>query len=357
MNWKRTLAYLTGRVDDELLKRNEYLAAENRILKTQIKGRLRLTDGDRRSLAELAHRLGRRALLEITTVVTPDTLLRWYRRLVAKKFDGSRFRSRPGRPKICRETEGLIVRLARENRSWGYDRIAGALANLGIRVSDQTVGNVLERRGLEPAPERRTKTTWKEFIHTHMATLAATDFFSVEVLRPFGLVTYYVLFFIHLASRRVWIAGITEHPDEAWMKQMARNATMAGVGFLMSGVRYLIHDRDAKYAESFRAILKSAGVEPIALPPMSPNLNAYAERFVRSVKGECLDRMIFVSEPMLEHALRQFETHYNGERPHQGVGNRLLDPPPDDRPGAAQGRILTRSRLGGLLRHYFRRAA
>src|SRR3954470_22894824 len=232
MDWARILAYVTGTVDQELLGRNEYLAAENRILKAQLSGRVTLSDAERVTLGEIGHRLGRKALAEVATVVKPDTILAWYRKLVARKFDGSKARRGPGRPRITREVEQLIVRMAEENRDWGYDRIAGALANLGYRVSDQTVGNILERHGLPPAPERKHTTTWAAFIRTHLALLAGTDFFTAEVLTLRGLVTYYVLFFIHLESRRVVIAGITVHPNEAWMKQMARNVTMEGDGIL-----------------------------------------------------------------------------------------------------------------------------
>jgi putative transposase len=167
--------------------------------------------------------------------------------------------------------------MADDNRDWGYDRIAGALANLGYQVCDQTVGNVLQRHGLPPAPERKRTTTWAEFNRAHLAVLAGTDFFTVEVLTLRELVTYYVLFFIHLESRKVDIAGITVHPNEQWMKQMARNATMEGWGTLRD-CRYLLHDRDTRYTQSFRAIITSGQVEPLVLPARSPNLNAYAER-------------------------------------------------------------------------------
>ena len=256
MDWARILAYVTGTVDQELVARNEYLTAENRILKAQLKGRLKLSDAERATLGEIAHRLGRNALAEVATVAKPDTILAWYRKLVARKFDGSKARRGPGRPRIKREVEQLIVRMARENRTWGYDRIVGALANLGHVVCDQTVGNILRRHGLAPAPERERTSTWPTFIRIHLALLAGTDFFTAEVLTLRGLVTYYVLFFIHLESRRVVIAGITVHPDEPWMKQMARNVTMEGYGFLRD-CRYLLHDRDTKYTQSFRAIVAS----------------------------------------------------------------------------------------------------
>ena len=245
MDWARILAYVTGTVDQELLARIEYLAAENRILKAQLKGRLKLSDAERATLAEIGHRLGRKVLAEVATVARPDTILAWYRKLVARKFDGSKARRSPGRPRIKREVEQLIVRMAKENHDWGYDRIVGALANLGYKVCDQTVGNVLQRHGLPPAPERKRTTTWSAFIRIHLALLAGTDFFTAEVLTLRGLVTYYVLFFIHLESRRVNIAGITVHPDERWMQQIARNVTMEGCGALRD-CRYLLHDRDTQ---------------------------------------------------------------------------------------------------------------
>ncbi len=189
MDWKKLLAYISGSVDEELLLRNEYLVTENRVLRGQIKGRLKLTDGERTSLAEIGKRLGKKALEEVASIVKPETVLAWHRRLVAKKFDGSKKRKYPGRPTIDEEIEELVVRLATENRSWGYDRIAGAVANLGHKVSDQTVGNVLKRHGIPPAPEREKTTTWKEFIRSHMAVLTATDFFTSEVWTKGGLVT------------------------------------------------------------------------------------------------------------------------------------------------------------------------
>ena len=194
MDWKTMLSYISGSVDEELLLRNEYLVAENRVLRNQLQGRLRLTDGERRSLAEIGKRLGKQALDEVASIVNPDTILGWHRRLVAKKFDGSKNRQYPGRPRVDADIEELVVRLAKENKSWGYDRIAGALANLGHEVADQTVGNILKRHGIPLAPERRKTTTWREFIRSHMDVLAATDFFTTEVWTQGGLVTLCLLF-------------------------------------------------------------------------------------------------------------------------------------------------------------------
>ena len=244
--------------------------------------------------------------------------------------------------------------MAGENRDWGYDRIAGALANLGHEVSDQTVGNVLRRHGLPPAPGRKRTTTWAAFVRTHLALLAGTDFFTAEVLTLRGLVTYYVLFFIHLESRRVDIAGITVHPNEAWMKQIAPNATMDDCGALRD-CRYLLHDRDTKFTRSFRAILVSGQVEPLALPARIPNLNAHAERWVRSVKEECLSKVILFGERSLRRALSEYVDHFHAERNHQGKGNFLLFPRTTDR--HREGPVQCRERLGGLLRYYHREAA
>jgi putative transposase len=354
MDWARILTYVTGTVDQELLARNEYLAAENRILKVQLTGRLKLSDTERGVLGEIGHRLSRKALADVATIARPDTILGWYRKLVARKFDGSKARRGPGRPRIKREVEELIIRMASENRDWGYDRIAGALANLGYEISDQTVGNVLRRHGLPPAPERKRTTTWAAFIRTHLALLAGTDFFTAEVLPLRGLVTYYVLLFIHLESRRVDIAGLTVHPNEAWMKQIARNVTMDDCGALRD-CRYLLHDRDTKFTRSFRAIIASGRIKPLVLPARSPNLNAYAERWVRSVKEECLSKVILFGERSLRRALSNYVDHFHAERNHQAKGNVLLFPRANDR--QREGPVRCRERLGGLLRYYHREAA
>ncbi|MFT5391767.1 MAG: putative transposase [Gammaproteobacteria bacterium] len=356
MDWPRIPAYITGTVDQELLLRNEYLAAENRILKTQIKGRLLLSDADRTTLAEIGPRLGRKALADVANAAKPDTILGWYRRLVAGKFDGSKRRRYPGRPRVDGELENLVVRMATENRDWGYDRIVGALANLGHALADETVGNILRRHGIAPAPQRKHTTTWNEFIHSHRAVLAGTDFFSVEVLTLRGLVTDYVLFFIHLESRRVEVAGLTPHPNEAWMQQVARNVTMDEWGCL-DGCRYLIHDRDTKFCDSFRRTIKSSGVEPLRLPARRPNLNAFAERWVKSVKDECLSKLIFFGEDSLRRALHEYLAHYHGERNHQGRDNVLLFPNSTANAGSYDRPIACRERLGGLLKYYHRDAA
>jgi hypothetical protein len=271
MDWKTLLAYITGSVDQELQLRNEYLVMENRLLRHQVRGRVRLSDGERKALAEIGKKLGKRALEEVASLVKPDTILAWYHQFIAQKVDGSPRRKTPGRPKIDQELEALVVRMAQENRRWGYDRIMGALAHLGYTISDQTVGNIL-RHGIPPASERKRTTTWHEFIHAHMDVLMATDFFTTEVWTWCGLVTYYILCFTRLGTREVHVAGVTPHPDEHWMRQIARNATMAAWG-LLSPEHYLVHDRDRKFCPAFQRLMDNAGVMRVMLPPQSPNLN------------------------------------------------------------------------------------
>ncbi len=249
----------------------ESLQAENRVLREQLgDGRLLFTDGQRRRLAARAKAIGRKGLFEVNTLVTPDTLLLWYRRLIAKKYDGSQTRS-PGRPKTTAEVEGLIVRMARDNPRWGYTRIRGALHNLGHEIGRNTIKRILLENGFDPAAFRRKGMSWKTFLKAHWGAIAATDFFSVEVLTPRGLVRYFVLFIIDLETRRVEIAGIAQQPDGEWMKQIARNLTDVDDGFL-NGAHYLIHDRDPLFTEAFRGVLGSSGVQTLKLPARSPNL-------------------------------------------------------------------------------------
>jgi putative transposase len=299
--------------------------------------------------------VGKQALADVATIVKPDTILGWYRQLAAEKFDGSKERKARGRPRVEKEVEDLIVQMAKENRSWGYDRIAGALAALGYDISDQTVGHILKRRGLPPAPERKKTTTWKAFIRTHMDILWATDFFTTEVWTLGGLVTFYVLFFIKIDTREVYIAGITPHPNAAWMRQVARNLTMDEWGVLKPG-QYLMHDGDTKFCASFKHMLDDAGVNRVPLPPRSPWLNAFAERWIQSVKTEALSHMILFGERSLQYVLSEYVAHHHEERPHQGKGNVILFPSAQAKP-RSEGTIECRERLGGLLKYYRRKAA
>ena len=316
--------------------------------------RILLNDDQRRRLAVKGKVLGRKRLEEVGTLFTPDTILRWHRMLVAQKWNHSDKRKPVGRPPVSPEVVELVLRMARENPSWGYDRIQGAMANLGHEISDQTVGNILKEHGIEPAPERKRQTTWATFLKAHWDVLASIDFTTVEVWTKGGLVTFYLLFVMELKSRRVHFAGCTTSPDTAWMKQVARNLTDAEDGFL-KGKRYILMDRDTKFCEAFREILETAGTEPVLLPPRSPNLNAHLERFFLSLKSECLDSMIFFGERSLRNAVIEFLLHYHTERNHQGLENKIIDP--GEEVGSSTGEVQCRERLGGLLNYYHRQAA
>src|SRR5437762_4426241 len=250
-----------------------YLVEENCVLREQIgRRRLRFTDDQRRRLAAKAKKLGRKLLAEVATIVTPETLLAWHRKLIAMKYDGSAHRM-PGRPPTRAEIRTLVIRMAEENRGWGYLRIQGALANLGHRVARTTIANILKRHGVAPAPERIKQTTWKEFLKRHWDQIIATDFFTVEAWTCSGLTRFVVLFFMDVSTRRVQIGGIANKPDGLWMSQIARNLTDAVDGFFL-GKRYLIHDRDPLYTQEFLSMLAKAGIASVKLPPRAPNLNA-----------------------------------------------------------------------------------
>ena len=280
----------------------EYLQEENRILREQLGNRrLRLTDDQRRSLAAKARRLGRRMLAELATIVTPETLLRWHRKLIANKYDGSA-RRKPGRPATAKEIEALVVRMATENRDWGYLRIRGALSNLGHELARSTIANILKRNAIEPAPERVRKTTWKEFLTQHRDQIVAADFFTVEVWTRKGLRRFLVLFFLELSTRRVRIAGIPTRTNGLWMSQIARNLTDAVDG-LLKGKRYLIHDRDPLFTAEFLSTLAEGGTESVKLPPCSPNLNAYASHCTSSVPVDATSLARYRSDSFMPWAL------------------------------------------------------
>jgi putative transposase len=331
----------------------DYLLEENRIIRVAYGSRrLRLTDDQRRRLAVKGKVLGRRRLAAVVGIVTPDTILRWYRTLVAKKYDGSKAR-RTGRPSTKADIVALAVRMANENPTWGYTRIRGGLKTLGHDVARNTIKAILKDHGIAPAPQRGATMPWKTFLAAHWDGLAAADFFTVEVLTLRGLVRYVVLFVMKLKTRTVEIAGMTSQPDETWMMQIARNLTAAGDGFL-HGMSHIILDRDPLYTAAFRRLLRDSGVTPLTLPAWSPNLNAFAERFVESAKSECLDRMVLLGEGHLRAAVREFVRHYHEERPHQGLGNEFITPKTTV---IGTGPMKCSERLGGLLKFYYREAA
>jgi putative transposase len=326
-----------------------YLLEENRILRAQLGGRrVRLTDADRRRLARCGHRLGRRRLRAVATIVTPDTILRWHRQLVARKWTYARGRSR--RAGVLAEIRRLVVRMAGENPTWGYTRLRGALQNVGHHVGRSTIARMLKAEGIAPVPDRPT--SWQTFLRAHWGAIAGADFFTTEVWTWHGLVTHYTVFVIDLASRRVHLLGSTPHPDDVFMRQVTRTVTAPDDGAL-SGHRVLICDRDAKWSASVRQLLEASGVQVVQTPLQAPNANAYAERFIRSIREECLDRVIPFGERHLRRTLHEYVAHYHRERNHQGLDNTLID---DGRLPWRTGRIRRRSRLGGLLNYYDRAA-
>jgi hypothetical protein len=352
--WQLLLVTLAGWINRQQQDVIAYIQEENRILKDKLKGkRIRFTDDERRRMAVKGKVLGRKVLREVASIVTPDTILAWHRKLIAQKWNYSGRRG-PGRPRVAEKIAELTVRMAKENPGWGLTTIMGALANLGHEVARGTVSNILKAHGIEPAPERSKCMPWSTFLKSHWGCIAAADLFTVEVWSRFGLTRYYVLFFIKLSNRRVHVAGITPHPHASWIKQIARNTTDPVDGFLL-GIRYLIMDRDTIFTAEFRSFLKQEGIKAVRLPSRSPNLNAYAERFVRTVKESFLNRMIFFGERSLRNAINEFLKFYHHERNHQGLGNRLIDH--REELGVTEGSVACRERLGGLLRYYYRKAA
>jgi putative transposase len=345
------LVALAGWVNRHQLEVITYLREENRVLKEHVGGRrLRLTDIQRRRLAATGHRLGRGVLADVATLVTPDTILRWHRQLIARKWTVER--RRVGRPGVLREIRHLSVRMARENPTWGYRRIQGALKNLGHRVARSTIATILRTHGIGPVPERPM--SWRTFLAAHWGAIAAADFFTTEVWTVRGLVTSYTLFVIELESRRVHLVGSTPHPDDAFVRQVARVLTGANDGVL-GGYRILICDRDTKWSAAFRRTLADIGIRVVQTPFQAPNCSAHAERFVRSIKEECLDRVIVLGEAHLRRTLTAFVAHYHRERNHQGLHDRLIAPERLVPPGVG-GPVQCRARLGGLLRYYHRAA-
>jgi transposase InsO family protein len=325
-----------------------YLIAENQVLRARLAHqRLLFSDAERRSLAVPPHRLGRARLQMVASLVTPDTLLRWHRQLVARKWTYPRRSS--GRARVLREIQALVVRMATENPTWGYTRIQGALAHVGHRVGRTTISRILKAHRLPPVPERPT--SWQTFLRAHWGAIAGADFFTTEVWTLRGLVTYYTLFVIDLASRRVQILGSTCHPDALFMQQIARTMVSADDGALATH-RVLICDRDAKWTRAVRDQLAASGVRVVQTPYRAPNANAHAERFVRSIKEECLNRLIPLGDRHFRRAVAAFVSHYHHERPHQGCGNVILAP----RVTGGAGRVRRYPRLGGLLNYYARAA-
>ena len=347
-------------LNERLQKKLDYTQQEVRVLREVVealhgKKRIPLTDAQRRRLAVLGKDLSPQERTEVCEIVKPATILAWFRKLIAQKYDGSGKR-RPGRPRTDKERRELVLEIASNNPGWGYTKIRDALRGMKIEVGRTTIAAILEDAGLEPAPERDKKRTWKQFMRSHWDSLYACDFFSVETLGRFGTVRHMVLFVIELRTRAVEIAGIRVDPDGEWMKQMARNLTDCADGFLLNA-KYLIHDRDPLFTDAFRALLQSTGVEPIKLPARSPNLNPHAERFVKSIQYECLNNFVFFGERHLRYVIKEYMSHYLEERYHQALDGRLIQAMDSDNDSGGDEPIECRRRLGGMLNYYYRNAA
>jgi putative transposase len=312
--------------------------------------RPRLEPADRALLAAVSRMLPRTRWS--CFFATPETLLRWHRRLVAGAWTYPH--RPPGRPPLDLDVQQLIVRLANENPRWGYQRIQGELLRLGVRVSATAIRTTLRRHGLDPAP-RRTATTWRAFLRQQAAGIVACDFFTVDTV---WLRRLYVLFFIELNTRRVHLAGVTTNPNSAWVDQQARNLLLA-LGEQGRRVRFLVRDRDAKFSRRFDDVFRSENAEVLVTPVQAPNANAHAERWIRTVRAECLDWLLIVGRGHLEQVLRVYAEHYNAHRPHRALGLEPPDPPAgptfigNDQPA----RVHRRDLLGGLLHEYHPRAA
>jgi putative transposase len=331
----------------DLALENDYLRQENKILRSKFGSRVPLTDADRRILVRFGLRI-KDSLREIASVATPETFLAWNRRMKKDKWRFDNTPRRPGRPRKDPDTEALVVKLAEENGGWGYRRITGELKKLGHLVSPAYVRDVLRRHGLPPSPNRKGL-SWKQFIQSHLDVTWATDFFTEEVWTMGGLVTFYVLFFIHLGTRRVLIAGCTPQPNRAWIAQQARNFSILRDEEDLP-CRLLIHDRDSTF-RAFDPMARSDGIRIVKTPPRSPLCNAFAERHVREIR-ETLNNLILLGEWHLRHVLKLIEVHHNTRRPHQGIENVIpvafdypqYPPRPDQ--------VSCDSELGGLLHHY-----
>ena len=318
------------------------------------KGRPELTDSDKRPLAQKGKALNDFLLASVEPTWAPGTLRGWYNSLVGAKYDSTKSpnQKKRGRKPISQEIVDEVLKLAQNNPDWGYDRIAGTMRYLGYDVCASTVKHILSDYGIVPDPERRLRGDWDQFIETQQYSTASTDFAQVERLTPFGLVRESLLFFMDIGSREVRLGGIVHAPDSNWTTQIARNMCDMWDGFLL-GKKYLIHDRDSLFNKRFDSVFESIGIEIKKLPPFTPQMNARMENFIRAIKTECLDKMIFTSEAQLRLAVKEYLEYWNHYRPHAGLDGKLVMPYPQDMTAP----IKEVSFLGGLLHGYRRELA
>jgi len=347
--FRRALAVAALRLRSREFKELEIvvLRHELAVLRRQV-ARPRLDERDRVFLAAASQLLGRASR---SFFVRPDTLLGWHRQLVRRRWTYAG--RRPGRPAVSERIRELVLRLARENPRWGYQRIVGELAGVGVRVSATTVAKILRQAGVSPA-DARAQLSWRDFVRAHADSIIACDFFVVETL---WLGRLYVLFFLELNSRRVHVAGCTANPDRGWTTQQARQLAWS-LPERATPARFLIHDRDSKFSRAFNEVFRSAGVEIIRTPFRAPQANAFAERWVGTVRRDCLDWLLISSRRQLERVLRVYVDHYNTHRPHRALGLTPPTPGPSLRLVGSNppDRLHRRDRLGGLIHEYARAA-
>jgi len=350
------MALLACATRQELARQVAYLKEENRILRARLPKRLVPTPQEKRRLLRAGRRLGLQ-LKELMSFVTYQTFQRWVREVeAAHTAKRSTSKRKPGRPRTPDDIRDLVVRLAREN-SWGYTRILGELRKLGIKMSRQTVKVILKENDLDPSPERK-RGTWDEFLRTHAETLWQCDFVSKPMWTPKGLVDLYLLVFLHVSSRRVWISPCTSAPDSAWVSQQARNFLQHADDVVLPA-KIILRDNDTKFTQQFDEVLRGGGATIKRNTPLSPNLRAHVERCIQTMKVELLDKFVIVAERHLNYVCQVWSRHYNDERPHSA---RSHLPPGWDEPAQPTGTIrpgdvVCESRLGGLINSYSRRAA
>jgi putative transposase len=349
------LLLLAGVTQKELARQVRYLTVENQLLRSRLPRRLTLTMQERNRLVRFGSKLGR-ALDQLVSIVHPKTLQRWIRE---ERSGRGRAVVARGRRRTPEQVRRLIIKLAKET-GWGYTRILGELKKLGIRsVSRNTVRNILKTHGYDPGPQRGIG-TWDEFLKIHAATLWQCDFFSKRVLTPKGFRELFVVVFLHVGTRRVFITPATQHPNEAWVTEQAR-AFARHARAKKLGAALIMHDRDCKFTAGFDSALKKEGLDARRSAYRAPNTAAYVERFVQSVKQECLDYFVVLGQRHMDHLCKEFVEHYHGERPHQGLDNELPKPSRKKRKRQPDliplSDIACRTRLGGLLKHYHRKAA
>jgi putative transposase len=354
--WQRLQFLFTASTDDQLILQLQYSLVERQILRARLTKRIVVTPQERRLLLRFGKPVGA-AIRQLITIVAPDTFLRWIR-----EENRTTPRATTGRPRTPEELRQLILQMARET-DWSAERIHGELKKVGLAsISESTVRNILRAEGIEPAPQRSSG-TWAQFVQRHAATLWGCDFFTQKILTATGFVDCFVFFFLHVSSRKVYLAGFTTNPTQAWVTQQAENFCRHAAQQPFK-TTHLIRDFDGKFGPDFDATLEAHAVKVTRVGPHRPKMNAHAERWVGSVRRQLLDHFLVCGEKHLRYLLREYLAYYNGEqggeRPHQGLGNIPLSPvvPEVLGPEAASTQdIVCRQRLGGLLKHYYHQAA